>query len=418
MKKIILILFLAVNLLPTVRAQQYGWTDLTSHLPYTMQYGGLGEVVFVGQHGWLTQNGWTLPRKIFYTPDGGNTFTTQYLPVDAGSIGGIFMRSASEGYLVTYWDSLGNMGKIFHTTDAQNGGWTLLNEVDSIGMWNICFPPPPDSVGYICTFAGEVWKLTGDSVSLDTCLTNNDLYGITFPVTSEEGWTIGADDILHRDSTGWVIDQYYMNISYLTAICFLDNHHGWVCGCDEAILHTVDGHNWINQMNGGIGMGPNLFDIDFCDPQNGWACGYGRIYHTVNGGSQWLSESQYIDENTQLTGLCALDPFTAYAVGTDINVRPVFLKYGPLTGLEEPAEEAFRIYPNPAAGGFTLESRLFEGHDPIITLSDIMGNLVAVKLQRKGPGSVGADVGNLPAGVHSCRITAGMRTVTQKVIIY
>ena len=208
-KAIFIILILSLGISPSF-AQQYGWVDLTANLPDTNVYGGLGKVTFIGEQGWITPKWYSLPRRIFYTSDGGKTFTTQYLPDDAGRISGIFIRNACEGYIITDWDSLGNSGKIFHTTDAPNGNWTLLSELSGTGLMSIGFPPYPDTIGYIGAGAGEVYKIIGNSVVYDgSCQTNYDLIGIVFPVSSNEGWAAGCMRIHHRDPTGWKIDQNF-----------------------------------------------------------------------------------------------------------------------------------------------------------------------------------------------------------------
>jgi photosystem II stability/assembly factor-like uncharacterized protein len=109
-------------------------------------------------------------------------------------------------------------------------------------------------------------------------------------------------------------------------VCFANEQKGWAVGEWTNILHTEDGgKNWQVQFNGGEDY--ILKSVSFCDPLNGWAVGeYGYTYHTSDGGRTWehqagsfaLSEEAFeiIGENS-LFNVFAVDPMTAWAVGTD-----------------------------------------------------------------------------------------------------
>jgi hypothetical protein len=74
MNKPVLLLSVSFFLLSNSYAQQYTWVDLTGNLPDPGVFGGLGKVFFIGEDGWITQSWYTLPREIYYTHDGGQTF--------------------------------------------------------------------------------------------------------------------------------------------------------------------------------------------------------------------------------------------------------------------------------------------------------------------------------------------------------
>jgi len=70
-------LFIIHCLLCTVNhsfSQQFRWIDLSANIP---EKGGLSDVVFIGDTGWISGgNG-----KVYYTTDGGQSFTIHNLPV-------------------------------------------------------------------------------------------------------------------------------------------------------------------------------------------------------------------------------------------------------------------------------------------------------------------------------------------------
>lgn len=325
------------------------------------------------------------------------------------------MRNDSKGYIVTDWDSLNNTGNIFHTTDAQSGNWTMLNHISGAGLYCIGFPPEPYPVGYIGSASGEIYKIEGNTVSYDGwCYTNYDVMGIVFPVNSDEGWVVAGLSIRHRDATGWKIDQNFPSVG-LTSIWFADNLNGWVCGDGESILHTIDGHNWGIQH--GNGNGRTLYGIDFCDLQNGWAVGNGLIYHTTNGGSQWVSESEQLNlEDIELFDVSVTDATTAFAVGERrSNLHPVFLKYMSNTGVNEKSGVMFEVYPNPVRN--KLSVRILQSAVGKMELVDLFGKIVMVLFEGElRSDKIEFNVSQLPSGVYFIKITSYNFTITKKII--
>ena len=433
-------LFFALCTFNFALAQQYGWTELTGNLPDTSLYGGCGKVVFRGEHGWITQAWYGLPRKVFYTPDGGQTFTTQYLPDDAGTIGDIFMRSETEGYIVTYWDETGNSGNIFHTTDAQSDSWSLLSQVDGSGFYCISFPPMPAETGYIGSASGEIWKITGNAVSYDGwCNTLYDITDICFPVNSDEGWAIGGLSLQHRTLEGWQLADQNYSMSGIGGIWFADNFNGWVCGDNLYILNTTDGHNWITQHSGNS---QSFHAIDFCDLNNGWAVGNGAIFHTTNGGAMWIDESDQIDAaDIELTGLSVVDIHTAYAVGhRRSTLTPVFFKYAQMEGVDgQGGMEAWghggvEVFPNPTAGVVSLRPCLPAGGSSVfsrqltddswqsasIELIDLYGNLLEFwnpgTLEPSNNGTIELNLSSYPPGIYFIRIISENEMIVNKIV--
>ncbi len=75
----------------------------------------------------------------------------------------------------------------------------------------------------------------------------------------------------------------------LTAVCFLDERHGWAVGHDDVILRTEDaGDSW-ELVNFAPENNRPLLDVWFADENRGYAVGaYGAIYASEDGGRSWV----------------------------------------------------------------------------------------------------------------------------------
>ena len=67
-------------------AQEYGWTNISANIP---EQSVLTDVQFILEEGWIPGGN----AKVYYTPDGGNTFQIQELPENSGIASSIFMKS-------------------------------------------------------------------------------------------------------------------------------------------------------------------------------------------------------------------------------------------------------------------------------------------------------------------------------------
>jgi len=74
----------------------------------------------------------------------------------------------------------------------------------------------------------------------------------------------------------------------LLAAQFLNEQEGWVVGLDGLIMHTRDGADtWTIQHNQ---KDESLWSVFFLDDQVGWSVGWNKIYHTTNGGGDWVPQ--------------------------------------------------------------------------------------------------------------------------------
>lgn len=306
---------------PPAASQAYGWMDWSSHLPET---GGLTDVHFLGNQGWVT-GGF---EKVCYTPDGGQTFSVQNLPSGAGISNSVFVRSASEGYLVT------STGKVLYSTDPANGNWTVIASPGGT-LYSIHFPPS-GVTGYACGNSGRIYRVTSSSVEMDTTISTVIFTSVVFPVSFDQGWVVGENTLRHRIGGAWTDDQnYYAGNSY-NAIHLVDNQNGWVVGDYGVIIHTSDGGNWNGQINPDVQQ-RSLNDVFFLNQSEGWAVGSGgAILHTTDGSTtpdgHWHLEGEAVAANRSLNAVYAVDSHTVYVVGNG-----VFLKYGAI-------ELPYRVY--------------------------------------------------------------------------
>lgn len=290
-------------------------------------------------HGWIAgalMNPSLDPGNIYYTADGGNTWTKQQLSFLSGISD--FLRDIDfiddlHGYAV---GSDYSNPKIYRTMD---GGATwdnfILSDILISGLlqsvtlngskmlavssndlmvrtdtaWGSCGMPPVP----FCTF------LEADYINTHYSFTD------IFFSDDKHGWAVGAKtyipefwgQVIFKTNDGgnnW-FEQYqsapslepgsvpFVGNYLLNKIFFVDSLKGWAVGCSRigmdkktAILYTEDGgNNWTEQ-------GINLYDdidlnclsIDFTSETNGWAlfASYMEDYelllaHTVNGGADW-----------------------------------------------------------------------------------------------------------------------------------
>ena len=178
-------------------------------------------------------------RYIYYTTNGGDSWSSQLYDLNEPYLLGVHFLDANIGYAV------GEGGQIFHTTD---GGANWIEQT-----------------------SGTIRHLRN-----------------VHATTPDTAWAVGVGGLLLRTIDGgstW--DSLYAGVSYgLSDIYFVNYHTGWIVGGDTAvatILSTTDaGDSWVLQNSGTINF---LYAIYFTDPDTGWAVGYdGTILHTTSGG--------------------------------------------------------------------------------------------------------------------------------------
>jgi hypothetical protein len=393
MKKIILFSFCSLFTFHSSLAQQYGWIDLSANIP---EQGGLSDVVFIGDTGWISGG----DGKVYYTIDGGQSFTIHNLPANAGITESIAMRSTIEGYLVT------TSGNVFHSLDAGNGNW---QEIANTGgaLFSVCFPPEPATTGFTCGNAGRIWSITGNNVNFSTNISTYTLTSVCFPVSSSEGFVAG-EIMMHYLDGVWLDDLSYVGANYYNSVFFTDNLHGWAVGVNGKINFTINCYDWNGQLSP---IEQTLNDVYFINSSEGWAVGQELLIHTTNGGSTWVAEAQNFTTGKILRAIFATDNQHVYVAGNDGTL----LKYCEITGIETSTEKSFSIYPNPGRDFITLQ---FDDHR-LISESITIVNLMGIKIKELNVTAQRQqlDIRDLPSGTYFVVLTDAERCYSKKLMI-
>ncbi|RPH96886.1 hypothetical protein EHM69_00175, partial [candidate division KSB1 bacterium] len=153
------------------------------------------------------------------------------------------------------------------------------------------------------------------------------LYDIQF-VNSSVGYAVGVCGTVIKTTDGgntWFGRDCPTSLR-LERFFFINETHGWACGCDWSIpeqawifgtlFHTSDGGDtWIQQAEL---LSGTFEDVTFTDTLNGWIVGEnygdGIMLHTSNGGSVWNIVTT--DSLMPLRGIYFRDPLRGWAVGT------------------------------------------------------------------------------------------------------
>jgi photosystem II stability/assembly factor-like uncharacterized protein len=417
MKKLILLFYCSLFTIHFSLAQQYGWVDLSANLPDSNTVNkNPSDIFLMGEEGWIA--GEFNTAKVYYTPDGGQTFTSQSLPANSGNVAlSICMRTPQEGYLVT------NTGRVLRTTDGGNQWITIANGLGL--LYSVSFPPLPDTSGYICGgFGGKICRVTGNTVTIELTMAST-LTSIIFPVNSAEGWVCGETIIRHRDSNGWHADQYYDNGYCYNAIHFVDNLNGWAVAVEGKIIHTTDGHNWIPQTNTDNNQ---LNDVFFLNTQEGWAVGDHVILHTVNGGATWIEEGENLTDSISFSSVFALNSYEVYVTGQKYlgnnQYHAILLKYTQITGIGDNYEHiptlVFQTRPNPFCHSTVISWQLKEDSHVVLKVFDHLGKEVRTLADidmAQGEHHVIFDASGIPAGVYFTQLNANGFVETRKLVV-
>ncbi len=337
MKKLLLLSIFAIFLFTFAFSQEYGWTDISANMPEQV---GFNDVHFTGNEGWITGGN----DKVYYTPDGGTTFSIQQLPTGSGITSSVFMKNNQDGYVVTF------NGKILKTDDGGTN-WTMLHEPG--GALNSVHFPPTLGKGYTCGSDGKIW--TFDDFSIMNLFVEGltaTLLSIMFPEDSTEGKLCGDSSIRRWLDDTWNNLQIFDNRFVYNSIFFTDNNTGWVVGSQGKIFKTVDATIWNPQMTGTT---KGLNDVFFIDSSEGWVVGSETLLRTVDGGETWAQELAGQTVGMELRAIYFTSAYNGYVVGNG-----VLLKYGEISGIGDGVLTlAFEVFPNPASSIVSIQSAIF-----------------------------------------------------------
>ncbi len=371
----------------------HGWQNLRNNLPESF---GVRDMHFIGQEGWLAGG----LDKVYYTPDGGMSFHIQYLPENSGITSSVFMKSNTEGYVVT------SNGLIVKTED---GGlnWFLLHAPG--GTLNSVHFPPNSETGFTCGNNGKIYSFTNSSIThLHVEGLTAELKSIMFPEDSSDGKLCGESTVRRWLNNSWNNLQIFDSNFDWNSIFFIDNNNGWIVGSQGKICKAVDATIWNGQVSPTT---KSLNDVFFINSLEGWTVGYNNILKTTNGGEEWLQDAPELTEGLNLTTVYFISSEEGYAGGNN-----VFLKYGSLTGIEDAWTEITakahlrQNAPNPFSYHTKIEYDLPDDDWVTIKVFNISGQEITTLVnehQRQGQHSFEFKGQNLPDGVYFYHLVSG-----------
>jgi hypothetical protein len=264
--------------------------------------------------------------------------------------------------------------------------------------------------GYCCGINGNIWSIDNTGVTKMTSNVNGNLYSISFPITSVEGWVCGGAIIRHFTNGIWSGDQNMPSGGY-NAIYMVDSLNGWIVGDGGIIANTENGWNWVEQTNPDPDN-QTLYAVFFLDSNEGWTVGLGsQILHTTNGGINW---NVNIVGDFQLNGIFFTSSTNGYVVGNGKTL----LKYAEISGIGDGVETIpFEIFPNPVKDKYKVRSATFKVENATIELFDVHGRKLLEKHFPAGTEEIEVDVSNLKSGVYGCRLSTENKSVTKKIIV-
>lgn len=261
--------------------------------------------------------------NILVSHDGGLTWS---LPQEGAGLmlRDVYFLDNQTGFII------GSNGVFLKTTD---GGLTWQS---STQFQNLLQPDPSiyfstATTGFVSAMTGQFFRTTdGGNTWTDIFTPANRTYESIYFLDSLHGWAASSvlTEIIATSDGGLTWSSIYTGAGWpLFDVDFSSNNEGWACGFRGTVLHTLDGgmtwslvesplqisyHNleiitpqkiWMVgdqglsflTTDGGANwyviqissQGGELLDIDFPTTQTGYVVGPGRIYKTVNGGSNW-----------------------------------------------------------------------------------------------------------------------------------
>jgi len=311
------------------------WNRVNSQTTGANYY--LNDIFFLNeQQGWVGgyDNQWPVynPAPLFYTDDGGETWTEidwvdeerfldqiayydENLGYAIGRTNGGVYRSTDGG---TNWEALfgeGVRGTLYDldATDAQNA-WAvgtngaILATTNGGENWNVQTSDATKTLRDIQFLDTQNGWTIGDSATVlnttnggedwilsETGLDEN-LRSIKM-ISTSDGWIVGDSSLVLKTTDGGIswepVILFPEDTLQLNSIVFIDDSIGWIGGEEGTILHTTNGgETWTSQETNLLGFGIN--DFFFLDENNGWAvCSggtsnvFGRLLKTQDGGDSW-----------------------------------------------------------------------------------------------------------------------------------
>ena len=229
------------------------------------------------------------------------------LPQGGDYTGGYFL-DATHGWLISG-------GNIFHTSD---GGATLtLQARHNVAFHDITFADTEHgwAVGdpsNTTTGTGIVYRTTNGGarwirVRLQAV---GGVSAVSF-ANAKVGWAACARTVLRTVDGGlhWTIAVRAIRL--FNDVQALGPRQAWACGNVDTLVRTDDGGATWQRLSSGTHE--NLIRIQFTSAGNGWLAGAKTIFHTADGGADWMSQAAI---GPTITGLAFADPQDGWVTAT------------------------------------------------------------------------------------------------------
>ncbi|MBI4721588.1 MAG: T9SS type A sorting domain-containing protein [Candidatus Stahlbacteria bacterium] len=352
------------------------------------------------------------PAVLFHTTDGGHTWNE-----DKSMNSHKFSPSSS---LISHYDDYYESVNRIHIVNSIYGFYMLNGEYIDFyhGMtieWIIV--NSLDGVHY--------WK--------EDCFVCGNLWGIDLYFTdSLHGWILKRDgesnpypQVLYTEkgieslAVISVVDSpLYVDVSRMD---FIDSLQGWIIS-SKKVYHTVDGgYNWVAESIVVVG---NLGEIDFLDSLNGWVSGNigtrGIILRTRDGGNNWTQELTPITYYV-IRSLYFVDTLNGWAVGDNGKI----LHYTTV-GVEEDRffadaqNDRLEVEPNLCSSVVKINYSVDREKDISLTIYDVTGRLIEVLVDGKidqGSYQIDWTTTGLPRGIYFAKLVTPTRKITKKLIL-
>lgn len=253
---------------------------------------------------------------VLYSEDGGETWLDANYPSSISNATFYDAECPTQNCFLA-----SNVGIMMSNDQGKN--WDLVT-VDSMGgtIFDIHFAPNNPSIGYGVMGGGNMIKTTNGGLNwsfinfpADDCLLAVDF------IDENIGWVVGSGGRFGKTNDGGVTWEIFngADLDFVSAQYLLTGDLNDVHFVNESVGFIASYSVLLRTQNGGVTWDSitniQAKNIHFIDENNGYAAGlWESIYHTVDGGDNWINE-QPTGLNHELNSIHFADEFLGIAVG-------------------------------------------------------------------------------------------------------
>ncbi len=224
------------------------------------------------------------------TTDGGYNFST----ILSGNVSSMFFIDGLHGYIGT--DETGGWSRIFYTPD---GGNTFIDQTGMLPHSTRALWFTDNTHGFAVGNVGHLMKsFMGDTAWTDTMFADGAEFSCVKFITPEIGWIAGSSIYKTTDGGNTWTRQFVDGVQYfqIEGLSVVTEKIVYAVGQNWQIFKTTDGGTkWTASVLPGTGHdngGWSLNDVWFFDSNTGWVAGNDGLYKTTNGGVTWTTDDQ------------------------------------------------------------------------------------------------------------------------------